>query len=474
MFKKIINISLALVLIASSMLLAGCSNNRYGITGGAVNGIVHEGVYESCGSGNSASSEGKVTTIDGVELKLPVDWGYATRHQQNFHGNNWEGDDAARGIGIFNCNEEGDNSQEFADSYSVNIRWEYCGYGSKAGGYPTHVNYKGVDSSGQFEVGGTDETCVSGGGIINQTVDNKQYNPTSKAKVIVYNPETGKACVCAPGFNALGNGNTNCNWGGAPLALMGGITTKVSSTIGAKQNKSVLELYFADPDTPLGPCEFNGGSVKSSKSSSRCNDSFVDASSMANLAVSAAYDKQNPSFAGHEMVTNHVSGSNGSSVCPTTELARKIRNIATKGADDHSADCGYFVASVVILTVDDKYVTGGTSSQSAHCDSASSDWEVVMSGVTTSAAYARYGELKPGDIFICPSHTFMFVGNEAVKAQFDYADSSIDMVGASQDEHGPYLQSLKNSGDSRSYTVYRFKGDPHPLEGAKEAIGAIR
>ena len=473
MFKKAFSIFVALVTIVSSVLMVGCSNNRYGVTGGAVNGIVHEGVYESCGAGTSASSEGKVTTIDGVELKLPVDWGYATRHQANFNGGNWEGDDAARGIGIFNCNEEGDNSQAFADSYAVNIRWEYCTYGHVDGAYPQHTNYKGVDSSGNYELGGVDASCVSGGGIINQNIDNRQAGVTHKAKVIVYNPETGKACVCAPGFNAVEGSSwgNNCNWGGAPLALMGGITTKVSETVGAKQNQSVLELYFADPDTPLGPCEFNGGTVSSGRRSSKCHDSFVDASSTANLAVSAAFDKDNPSFSGHEVVTNHASGSDGHTNAPTTELARKLRSLATNGADDHSADCGYFVSSVVRLTEDSNYPTGYTPTQMNYCDN-SSEWETVMSG-SLSSIYGRYSELQPGDVFICDHHTFMFVGNEAVKSQFDYADKDVDVVSASQDEYGPQLQRLKNlTGSSSTYYVYRFKGQPHPIEGAKEALGA--
>ena len=67
----------------------------------------------------------------------------------------------------------------------------------------------------------------------------------------------------------------------------------------------------------------------------------------------------------------------------------------------------------------------------------------------------------------------MFVGNEAVKSQFDYADKDVDVVSASQDEYGPQLQRLKNlTGSSSTYYVYRFKGQPHPIEGAKEALGA--
>lgn len=467
MFKK----SLSLLLVIATLALSGCSNNKDGVTGGVINGVIHEGVYESCAKGNTATAEGKTTTIDGVELKLPVDWGYAHRHQSDFNGGNWEGDDAARGIGIFNCNEEGDNSQAFADSYAVNIRWEYCTYGHTDGVYPHHVNYKGTDSSGNYEVGGTDASCVSGGGIIDQKIDNKQAGVTHKARVLVYNPETGKACVCAPGFNAVEGSSwgNNCNWGGAPLALMGGITTKVSETIGAKQNQSVLELYFVDPNTPLGECEFSGAKVTSSGGGSKCDDHFVDASSIADLAASAAYDEAKPDYPGHEMITDHVSGSNGHEKCPTTELAGKLRKIATNGGDDLSADCSYFVASIVRLTVDKDFPTGYVPTQADWCDKHPDKWEKVMDNVNVSEAYARYSELKPGDIFNCGHHTFIFTGNEAIKKQFDYIDDAADIVSASQDEFGPKLMRTKGY-SSPGYTVYRFIGTPDPIEIDKNII----
>ena len=483
MKNKFLRILLSLLLIITPLSLSACSNKSTGVSGGGINGIVHEGIYESCIKGGSVSAAGKSITIDGTEIKMPIDWNYANTHQDNYEGNNWSGDDAARGIGIFNCNEEGDNSQEFADAYAVNMRWEYCSYGSQHGGYSHHVNYKGKDATGTYEVGGTDETCVSGGKIINQgPADAKQIEAYKKARILVYNPQTGKACVCGVGFNAYdtqGQFKGNCNWGGAPLALLGGITKKVSSTIGAEQNKSVLELYFVDPSTPLGECNFQGANISSGGSSSGshngCKDtSSVDASSAANLAVSAAFDKDKPDFPGHEMITDQVSGSNGSSKCPTTELAQKLRELATNGADNHSADCGYFVSSIVRLTLDKDYPTGYVPTQIEYCQN-SDKWETVTSGSISSILKDK-DKLQPGDVFSCSHHTFMYVGNEAIKQQFDYVGDTLDVVSASQDEYGPQLQSLSGfyAGSDSTYTVFRCKTtDPMKDSSGKEIVKQV-
>ena len=203
------------------------------------------------GGGVGSHGGSKVITIDGVEMKLPVDWGYAHRHQSDFNGANWRGDDNVRGIGIFNCNEEGDGSSAYANSYALNVRWEYVWYTSASGRWPAHARYKGTDSTGKIEVGG-----VSDGWTGNHYIDgldlNAYINALGKAKILCYNPDTGKSCVCASGFYAYRSGGPH-NWGGAPLALLGGITTAIADAIGAEQNKSVLELYWVDQNTKLGP-----------------------------------------------------------------------------------------------------------------------------------------------------------------------------------------------------------------------------
>ena len=68
------------------MVCSGCASG-YGGGDGLLGGFFKEGVYNRCGT-KSSSVKGKVTTIDNVELKLPVDWGYASRHEggSDFNG----------------------------------------------------------------------------------------------------------------------------------------------------------------------------------------------------------------------------------------------------------------------------------------------------------------------------------------------------------------------------------------------------
>lgn len=462
-------LKVCLSLIISTILclttLTACTGTTYGTGGGVTKSIVSQGVYEDCGGKkSSASAKGKVTEIDGVEIKLPVDVGYAIRSGCAYNGMNFDGDDAARGIGIFNCNEEGDNSQEYADSYSINMRWEYCEYDLQTGKYPAHKNYKGTDSTGNYEVGGIDYGLVDTS--IGRNVDGSKVQATSKARYIVYNPDTGKACVCAAGFNAVGDTTgENCNWGGNPCALLGGITTAVSEAVGAEQNKTVLEIYFADEDAELGPCEFSDGNVKSSskKSSNKCKNSInLDLSDAANLAVSTSYYDKMPDYSGHEVIEVNT-GSNGSSVCPTTELALEVREAAC--GDRMTADCGFWVASIVRTTMDKDYPAGGTGIQHSYCTSHSDKYEVVMDGVTYKEAYARADELQPGDILITlEGHTSMYVGSEAIQDQYDGVDEKFCLVGASQDQFGPKIQRMDWSTDARAYTIFRFVGEVDPVE----------
>ena len=192
----------------------------------------------------------KVTTIDGVTMKLPVDWGYAHRSQSDFNGANWNGSDNVRGIGIFNCNEEGDGSSAYANSYAINVRWEYVWYTNVYGKWPSHARYTGTSKSTGIQVGGVSDGIGSIRSFSNFDL-NSYVNALGEAKILCVNPDTGKGCVCASGFYALGRAEHN--WGGNPLALLGGITTAISNAIGAQQNQSVLELYWVDSSTKLGP-----------------------------------------------------------------------------------------------------------------------------------------------------------------------------------------------------------------------------
>lgn len=463
---------------AATLSLTACGGKGSG--GGLFNGILQRGVIDYCdSSSSSASSAGKRTKIDDTEVTLPIDWNYAHSKQSDFNGANWSGDDAYRGIGIFNCNEEGDNSPEFASSYIVNMRWEYISYGAEMGGYPAHAAYTGTDEETGITVGGTSASCVSGGGIINsQPTENSAAFAAAlrKARIIVFNPETNKACVCGCGFCGLSDDNNprkqsgNLNWGGAPLALMGGITTAVSEAIGARQNHSVLRLYFANQDAKLGPIDSMGSKMMASGSSgksNKCKDSTgADNSSIAANAVSLSYDQDNPTFPGHEVVTDIVSGSNRSSRCPTTKAVTEQRKLVC--GDQYTADCGYFVATVIRALVDQEAPTGYVRAMVAYYRAHPDLYQRVISGdegLTCAAiASSRINDLKPGDIF-CEAgqgHTFLFVGHEAIQKQYDYiTDPDVNAVSASQDEHGPRLQKLRYS-DTRTYEVYRFVGTPNP------------
>lgn len=461
-------------LTAIAACMSGCSTStRQGISGGLLNGIIQPGINEGCFTPTGiASAKGKRMEIDGVEVTLPVDWNYAHTNQSDFKGNNWNGDDSVRGIGIFNCNEEGFDTQEggeYSQSYSVNCRWDYCSYGSVDGAYPTHASYKGKDSTGTIEVGGTSASCVSGDRIINYSLtSDKQYAAMNKAKIIVYNPESGKACVCAVGYNGCPGHEGNPNWGGAPLALLGGITTATSAAIEAVQNESVLELFFTDTEAELGPIEnFNpaavGGVVKKKN---KCKDTIsADNSQACNLAVSLSYCENKPKFPGHEVI-HIVSGSDTTSVCPTTQAATDQRKKVI--GDPYTADCGYFVATVVRSTLDQEYPTGGTENQSKYCRE-SDKWQTIFDEKTdglkiTDIVLHHYEELQPGDVFITNTdgahHTFMFVGKDAVKEQYGDLDDQYDSVSASQDEHGPRLETIRTS--RTAYSVFRYIKDPDP------------
>ena len=443
--------------------LSSCSAGTRGVKGGLFSGFLQTGIRDDCTS-ISVSSGDKVIEIDGTEIKLPVDWNYAhTIMGDSFVGNNWNGDDSVRGIGLFNYNEEGDNSEEYANSYAVNVRWEYSSYSYTEGTYTTHASYTATSSSG-VTVGGTSASCTNIG-----AGKNKEVIATRQAKIVVYNPENGLACVCAPGFCASSaftgtSWEGNCNWGGSPLALLGGITTAVSDALGITENNILLELYFVDPDTELGPCEFAGGSLSSSRN--KCSNTVsIDNSSISALAVSVAFDENRPTYAGHEVVYKGVCG-NGSSCdsdLPTTEAAILLRE--TIVGDSRTADCGMFVASVIQATVDASYPSSSTSTQYDYCAN-SSDYEEVLSGVTPGDA--DDDQLSPGDIFITEpgetGHTFIYTGSDAIQEQFTYADDSYKHVSASLCEYGPKIK--KMAGDSRNYSVFRFVGEENPSPAA--------
>lgn len=477
--KKLkIFVTSTLCVLLSLTTLTGCmAGDSLGRSGGLFQAVVASGTQVKCDGNPSLNAEGKVMEIDGVELKIPIDWSYAHSQQPDFNGTNWQGDDAYRGIGMFNCNEEGDGSEAFRDSYSINMRWEYYAYGYQdPGQWTTQAGYfatpKNMPEMGA--IGGTSASCTNGGSIINgETVGASGYaTALRKAKIMVVNPETGKACVCGPGF-IPSEINDDLNWGGAPLFALGGISEAVSEAICDNGYQDIqphtgddniaLEVYFVDENSPYGPCEFDGSSIKGRNKDNCKKSSNVDNSDAANLAVTVSYNKDNPNYKDHEMVMRPTGSTSGSKPLPTTDKAITVRKLAT--GDEKTADCGYFVASIVIMTLDKNYPPGGTSNQEPYMES-SDKWEKL--GDYTYSEWFATGEAQPGDVLINSSHTIMWVGFDAIKAQYDYInDENYCIVGASWDKHGPYIQQ-HSWGEDKKYAVFRYTAEPDPKENADE------
>lgn len=479
MFRRLRVASLLCLTLSCALLLSGCSSAAIGTGGGLFTSFFQKPLYENCNDAvTSLSDVGKVTEIDGVELKLPVDWNLGYKEVgEDYKGINYDGDDAARGIGIFNTNEgAGDDSTykdfgRWQDTYAVNMRWEYIEYGYQMGVYPAHAAYKGTDSTGTFEVGGTSASCIpsSGAYIIGQkSIPNAgAYQAAlAKARIMVYNPETGKACVCGVGLTTVGS--NNLNWGGGPLSLLGGITPAVTEVIGAEQNKTVLECYFVDPNTELGECEYSGsGSMKSSgysRDGNKCDETIV-ASSIEEMAVGVAFDPNNPDYPGHKMV--YRKGADESS--PTTDAAIELRK--TVVGDEVTDDCGKFVSSVMRACVDQDYPAAGTGIQLKYLKDNPSKYKEIA---TVTDIPSIEDELAPGDVMIYDGHTYLYVGSEAIKNEFKYIkDDAYSVVGASLTEFGPKIQRLCNDGNS--YTIFRFIGtpNPHPAYAAQMSGGVL-
>lgn len=445
--RRFLNTFALIGTLTTSLFLCGCGEPGY--SGGLVFGIVHEGVYEKCGDNyGSASVQGKRTTIDGVEITLPVDYTYGKSQQADYNGANWQGDDSVRGIGLFS-NEDGDG-EGFESTYSVNMRWCYAHFADIIDGeYPTHATYTGVSKSTGITVGGTDK---GGSNIVTDgDEDSAEFKLLEKTHVLLYNQDNGKACVCRVGY---GEGDSfNPNWGGNPLALEFGVSPLVSSTLEAQSNSTVLEGYFVDVDTPLGEYTgFNGSSATSSTGkANKCfkASSSIDGSSIADLAVSCAFDATNDetaNFAGHERIYYKCGSVDHNKDLPSTNLARALRQ-ATCG-DEMTADCGMFAASVVRAVADKDFPTGCTKDEITYCQ-ASPNWTEVESLFPEDAV--ELGILQPGDLLITDfggdHHATIYTGNEAILKQFGtgvqggyLTDTSFNFVEANLDLYGPTIR----------------------------------
>lgn len=144
-----------------------------------------------------------------------------------------------------------------------------------------------------------------------------------------------------------------------------------------------------------------------------------------------------------------------------TKLYQKVHRGIFPG-DPHFQSCDRVVACAVRWSgTDIGYPAGSTAQQYQH-DMSDKHWKKV--GTTSSM---HYSELKPGDIFLCNGvHTFLFVGNRAVKdsiasgmhkksttpANGDEVDGSLNQRSAGIGVDGRY--SIEH-GDGNTYTIFR-------------------
>lgn len=172
----------------------------------------------------------------------------------------------------------------------------------------------------------------------------------------------------------------------------------------------------------------------------------VDNSSLIWAALSFAWDS-------NKLAT----GNNG------TPLYQKVHKGIFPG-DPHFQSCDRVVASAVRWSgTDIKYPAGSTSEQYKH-DMTDSHWKKV--GTSNSM---HYSELKPGDIFLANGvHTFLYVGNPAVKESIKRNMHSKDKTPANGDEVDGSLNQRSagigvdakysiQHGDGNTYTIFRNK-----------------
>ena len=483
MFSKRISkvVGVLLIAIIASFTLVACSGTGTGVAGGAIRGVVHEGVYQNCDTGKKVSAAGKSIEIDGIEIKLPVDWNYAnTEMGGTFNGANWDKDDAARGIGSFNACEEGDGSESYKNAYSVNMRWEYITYGSTHGTYPVHANYKGTDSTGTYNVGGTDESCVSGGGLISSSINKEAGNgdfmgyltALSKCKILLYYPKTGKACVCAPGFYAYGENDISAggfNWGGAPLACMGGFSEAVGNALSSTGNDwaelqpraddcPIVECYFVDPDTELGPCEFDGAKFSSgSKSKSKGCKGSVNAggnSSIAEAAVTVAYDPRDRGKFPEENKGCGYPCSDSSAIVGYYQLCKDVN--LDHGGNPYVCECSTLSPVAARWAGADDEIPTYTGAIITHCEH-SDHWDKIGTLFGDKAV----SDLQPGDILVNDVHTWVYTGNEEIRKKFP--DSDADCVSASLGDHAPEIENASGY----SYAKWNIYRNVKPEENSK-------
>ena len=368
--------------------------------------------------------------------KMPVDYMIAG---EGYQGTDWDGPDQDRGIGVYASedflNFGGQSGDNFSRSnYAVAGRWEYIGYLVKDGMWPGHDKYGN----------GTDDGVDTTQSYLMKDYTEEGYAWHTKQKVLIINPENGKAVVCI-----IGDGQGNPNWGGSPLSAgplglsylaQAALGFKVDDTLdGGDYSTNVrdsgvkLEAYFVDESTEPGVYEgdfsklisekakpenkitgskqkFNNGSKKNSNE--KCNTEKLSGNgnkSIADAYVSLAHESV-------AIATPNTSDNNGNG----TDLYVKVHDLVL-GGDPWYQSCDRGAATAIRWSgADDEFPLGNCEMIIQYLESSRGKdyWQHVGDNVKLS-------DLKPGDVVINEGHIMIYVGNEAVRAKFPNSNGNI-------------------------------------------------
>lgn len=139
-----------------------------------------------------------------------------------------------------------------------------------------------------------------------------------------------------------------------------------------------------------------------------------DNSTLANAAVSYAYETQ-----------NEGNGNDG------TPLYRRVHEVIWPG-DQFFQSCDRGVSTAVVWSgTDEEFPKGSTTEQLGYLNT-SDKWKKVG-----DSSNVKMDELMPGDVFCLNGHIFLYVGHEAVAAKYPNTGPKIDSVSASLNERSP-------------------------------------
>lgn len=249
-----------LILLACCLLLSGCS-----YVGGSSgeptvsDRLVHQtrlGTTD-CKKKANSNANGNVSVKGLSKVKDGYGIPGAYMKDKNYTGQNWSKGDAERGKGIFTSEDfagmGGCSGDDFSkQNCAIAARWEYTSYQVASGMWP----------------GWSAHGCTDGLASFGATVDNEQYAWVVKQKVLVYCPKTKKSVICI-----VGDGKSNPNWGGSPLAAMAGLSYKAQEALGLSRGQCLdenleMEMWWCDDEnaTP-GPSTMSlDGNLSSSDS----------------------------------------------------------------------------------------------------------------------------------------------------------------------------------------------------------------